>query len=590
MADSNHPVPDADSGGGKKSAKSRAALEFARGIRARLQALGRTEQDFKRTFGKSARDWLNALRLPRSQETYGQIADDLQCEVGELFLSEKGEAAPNPPPNPLRFTMSNVELMHNLPPLKEQDDIVVLADRLLIQSPSSKLPVNIKVLLHAVQARVTFLVPKEDFFKRGKSGWVPDDILLSARKHLDPAAASRLRVFAVDTSLMRVGRVSGMVAFVFERSSRQNGPKVVFEEVRATAPYQTHTDNRWLKIQNAEAKALWEDVRLGVIPVENPSWTKAGHPGTVRNTGQKQFEPQRYELLRELSTFPYATSQKLVKRLRKFVQADGKRPLEVVEIGPGSMKTSDQLLLGAFRESGAREFCVLGLEPSWTYDEPTKEMNRHKAAYLDTTFEDWKPRRLYDLAVSLHSWYHIDVECLAKLVAVLRPGGQAVLVLGAFKGNVICQMARAVDLWVGKETSMQGGNPSSSANPFRTHAEEVESWLTSKGLLDGDPLEVNTELDVTGWAGSRDDPFPKGTKGRQILDYFLGKKATRFEAWANTGEAKKLWAALSGRTKAVQIQKAFVIRRPASGEDALFRRSRPVVRNAGPEAEGGAQG
>ena len=78
----------------------------------------------------------------------------------------------------------------------------------------------------------------------------------------------------------------------------------------------------------------------------------------------------------------------------------------------------------------------------------TAKKNKINFRIINTSFEEFKPDRKYDLITSIHSWYYIDLRELNKLHSILNRGGVACIFLDS-RSDVVKKLHDVCDKFMG---------------------------------------------------------------------------------------------------------------------------------------------
>lgn len=503
-------------------------------------------------------DWLEGRRVPRDLDA---LAAALGCHVGALLAPPANDAETPAPARPAtRYSMAFDDVANYLAArLGMRGEVFVFLDRRLFpRRPDAR---DVIALVSRVRCRVNFLLPFEDFLASAPGGgWAPRDVAVQARERA-PALAQRMRTMPIDTRGLRVGLSAGALLFAFDRKRRD--PLATFQHVRCTAGVAgEEIGDRWMKVQVREASELWSRIRTAVLPLDVPDLGANGIVSGVREPRLESFPvvATHYGELLELAALDTAGHEVLARRLGF---ADGST-VEVLDVGPGSLVLSSQALLDPLVKRSV-QIDVLGVDPV-----PPHELSclwrNHRPRLVRSRFEDFYTDQRFGIGMAIHSWYTIDVEQLARLYALVKPGGYIVILQGNRGDNVMSLFTEAVDRWLAER---RGNDP---AAQHRVYAEDIEAWLVRHGLLPqregsticSTPVDVRTLFDGTHLT----------TRGTAIVDYLLG--GTSREAWSRSTQAAELRASLDERLRAgvpvSHTQTLFVIERDADQvEELLFR-------------------
>ena len=512
--------------------------------------------------------WLSGASFPKDAGVFAKLC----CAVGK-------------PPDRLLFgaggfTDSSALVGRELGGLKASADIFAVVDRGLIRSGPTGLATSILSLMQRTTARITFLIPTDDVLAppdRDSACQVLHDI----RTHRCKAARiapERLRWFMFDPAKLTVGRSTGVLAFLFEGPGES--PDTTLQEVRAINLHPQVRDraNRWTKIWNEMGGELWREFRAALVPVRNPRFDDTRLQSRVRNA--YEFIPgsyARYEALRELSLPTPPQLDPLKTHLPS--RADDGRPIEIVDIGPGDLRTTEHMVLSTLNATGVN-YRVLGLEPGVpdSDEELTQRLRLHRAHMVKTRFEDWDEVVAADLVTSFHSAYLIDCGHMAKVMTMLREGKKALVLLALHEDNIVAEIATAVDQWVAKGARPHWPEKAVTKNPYRVFAEDLDKWFQDHGLgpaVTRIPISAPVLL-ADLFRPDQDEDGGFRPTGKSIVEYFLG---TRFEFrdWVETKPARALQQELRDRisrgdVSAIQKQQLFVIERQSVSDALLFDR------------------
>jgi len=472
--------------------------------------------------------------------------------------------------------------------LGPSDNAFVVAEPRLFRANPAQL---VSVLRRSVErgtATVTYLYPAPLYDHTppaAEEGPRPADIQFAV---LESGLAHRLRGMMFDPYHTGIRSTSGMLVFLFRGSELKH----LFQEIRGhewnptTQEWGELTWDRWMRVDPKEAQWIWERLERAILPGPNPDWWSDRLAGTIqaryREVLSDAQQRQYFETLRDVAT-PVNSERRILDVVKRVADKFPGEMLEIVEIGPADYRTSCDLIYEPLN-SLSRPFHVTGVESAKAYERSrvAERAGQHGSIYTaKEKFEDWKPRgRRFHLAVALHSLYLIDPNQISKILSLLQPGGEAILLAGAYEGNVISELTGAIDLWLTPETNT--GLGSIGRDPFRCYAEDIDEWFARNGLSSGRRI-FKKRVPRESLVALRDGEPVFSEQGEQIAKYLLGDEADWGE-WVKSDAAQGFLDSTLERESLEVVEWLFTVPRPKPALVTLLAGDQRLVED-GPEGD-----